>query len=126
MPVSNVDCHLHSFYPSTCTIRLWNLLPKHLQECGDTDTFKAKLDDFTLRATYIRINTSGDMFCSCLLIVYSDSNQFKLVFIVNTQFSPILPIVYTSHLIPRGNAETILVHVGEMLKSETTDYNTED
>ena len=50
MPVSNVDCHLHSFYPST--IRLWNLLPKHLQECGDTDTFKAKLDDFTLRASY--------------------------------------------------------------------------
>ena len=33
-----------------------------------------------------------------------------------------LPIVYTPYLIPRGNAETILVHVGEMLKSETTDY----
>ena len=51
VPVSNVDSHLHSFYPST--IRLWNLLPTYIQECGDTDTFKSKLNDFTLRSTYM-------------------------------------------------------------------------
>ena len=51
VPVSNVDSHLHSFYPST--IRLWNLLPTYIQECSDTDTFKSKLNDFTLRSTYM-------------------------------------------------------------------------
>lgn len=50
VPVSTIDSHLHSFYPST--IRLWNRLPAELHECADTEIFKSKLNKITLRASY--------------------------------------------------------------------------
>ena len=49
VPVSIVDSHLYSFYPST--IRLWNRLPVDLQECDDTANFKSKLRKVLLRAS---------------------------------------------------------------------------
>ena len=50
IPASNVDSHLHSFYPST--VRLWNLLPADTQKCDDITAFKNKLGNITLRCTY--------------------------------------------------------------------------
>ena len=50
IPASNVDSHLHSFYPST--IRLWNLLPSDSQKCDNVTAFKHKLGKITLRSTY--------------------------------------------------------------------------
>ena len=50
LPMSNVDSHLYSFYPSS--IRLWNRLPADAQECEDVDTFTTKLKKITLRSNY--------------------------------------------------------------------------
>ena len=61
--------------------------------------------------------------CSyCLLVAQPNNDQGNLAFIVNIQHSPILPMYYTPNLTPRGNAEPILVRVGEMLNTESTDY----
>jgi len=50
IPTSNLDCHLHSFYPST--VRLWNSLPEECKQAGSADCFKKHLDSITLRSAY--------------------------------------------------------------------------
>ena len=46
VPSSSVDCHLHSFFPST--IRLWNTLPYTTKSLGNIETFKRSLQYTTL------------------------------------------------------------------------------
>ena len=45
VPFSAVDCHLHSFYPST--IRLWNALPADIKSSKSVSTFKTSLDTYS-------------------------------------------------------------------------------
>ena len=42
VPYSALDCHLHSFYPST--IRLWNSLPVSTKSSSSVTAFKSSLD----------------------------------------------------------------------------------
>ena len=42
IPYSSLNCHLHSFYPST--IRLWNALPPDLKTPMSLDSFKNSLN----------------------------------------------------------------------------------
>ena len=51
LPVSTVDCHLYSFYPSS--IRLWNLLPSSIVQSENVDTFTTQLKKITLRSSYV-------------------------------------------------------------------------
>ena len=51
IPQSSVDCHLHSFFPST--IRLWNSLPNHIKSSASVSTFKDSINKFTLKTSYI-------------------------------------------------------------------------
>ena len=50
IPQSSVDSHLHSFFPST--IRLWNNLPQHIKDCNTLESFKSKLETYTIRDAY--------------------------------------------------------------------------
>ena len=50
IPNSKVDCHLHSFYPST--IRMWNSLPESLKTSNSLNSFKSSLDNITIRCSY--------------------------------------------------------------------------
>ena len=50
LPTSNVDCHLHSFFPSS--IRLWNVLPAEIQNSSDVEEFKKELNKITLKKSY--------------------------------------------------------------------------
>ena len=45
VPYSSLNCHLHSFYPST--IRLWNALPPDLKTPMSLDSFKNSLNKIT-------------------------------------------------------------------------------
>ena len=50
LPQSNVDSHLHSFFPST--IRLWNSLPMSIKACETPTSFKNSLISHTIRSRY--------------------------------------------------------------------------
>ena len=50
IPTSRIDCHLHSFFPST--IRLWNNLPSDIKLSNNSEVFKRKLHDTTLKVSY--------------------------------------------------------------------------
>ena len=50
LPISNVDCHLYSYYPST--IRMWNTLPAEMKECNDLIKFKEGVNTITLTSSY--------------------------------------------------------------------------
>ena len=49
-PASNVNSHLHSFYPNS--IRLWNSLPVDVKSSKNAEVFKSKLDKITIRSAY--------------------------------------------------------------------------
>ena len=49
-PVSNVDSHLHSFYPST--IRLWGGVPEAARSAPNLECFKNYSNSYTLRSKY--------------------------------------------------------------------------
>ena len=46
IPQCSVDCHLHSFYPST--IRLWNSLPNSIKTSSSTSSFKSSLEQIPI------------------------------------------------------------------------------
>ena len=48
IPYSSVDCHLHSFYPTS--IRLWNDLPPNLKSPMPLDSFKSSLNKINITA----------------------------------------------------------------------------
>ena len=50
IPTSNVDAHLHSFYPDT--VRLWNDLPAECKQARNADSFKILIDNITLKSAY--------------------------------------------------------------------------
>ena len=50
IPASNVDSHLHSFYPSS--IRLWNSLPAKGKCIAEADAFKKFITSTTMRSAY--------------------------------------------------------------------------
>ena len=50
IPASNVDSHLHSFYPNT--VRLWNSLPEEGKLLSNVDSFGNFIGKITLRSTY--------------------------------------------------------------------------
>ena len=50
IPMSNVDSHLYSFYPSA--IRLWNGLPDAGKNQLSTESFKNYLDTIVLRSKF--------------------------------------------------------------------------
>ena len=47
IPSSNVDSHMHSYYPSTT--RLWNMLPQDIRNSENQNIFIGKLNYITLR-----------------------------------------------------------------------------
>ena len=50
LPHSEVDSHLHSFFPST--IRLWNTIPEEARNSSNIDCFKSRIDGITIKAQY--------------------------------------------------------------------------
>ena len=50
LPHSEVDTHLHSFFPNT--IRLWNNIPEEIRNSGSIDCFKSRIDGITIKAQY--------------------------------------------------------------------------
>ena len=50
IPSSNLDCHLHSFYPST--IRLWNSLPEAAKLAHNDEIFKSTLETIKIKASF--------------------------------------------------------------------------
>ena len=53
VPRSNVDSHLHSFFPNT--IRLWNALPEQAQAIQSYDSFKQTLKNTNIRSTHTKL-----------------------------------------------------------------------
>ena len=52
LPQSNVNSHLHSFYPDT--IRLWNSLPKYIQNSNTLSAFKSSVCDSSTTCPMLR------------------------------------------------------------------------
>ena len=50
IPYSKINCHLHSFFPST--IRLWNSVPTGIKASETTEAFKQALTHITLKSKY--------------------------------------------------------------------------
>ena len=50
IPHSRIDCHLHSFFPST--IRLWNGVPTGIKTSATTEAFKKAITHITLKTKY--------------------------------------------------------------------------
>merc|ERR1711923_242352 len=53
VPRSNVDSHLHSFFPNT--IRLWNALPEQTQAIQSYDSFKQTLKNTNIGSTHTKL-----------------------------------------------------------------------
>ena len=50
IPRSNIDCHLHSFFPSS--IRLWNSLPNTIKAANSLAVFKSFVERHTISTSY--------------------------------------------------------------------------
>ena len=50
IPSSSINCHLHSFYPST--IRLWNSLPTSIKLATDLNNFKNQINSTIIKSSY--------------------------------------------------------------------------
>ena len=57
IPQSNVEAHLHSFFPSS--IRLWNSLPENIKSSDSLTAFKSAISTVTICSSYLFIFTKN-------------------------------------------------------------------